>query len=689
MGAIRVTNLGKAYKIYTSRFARLAEWLIPFRPPRHHLQWVLQDICFDINPGESVGIIGLNGAGKSTLLKMLVGTTLPTTGKIDMRGQVAALLELGMGFHADFTGRQNVLMAGQLLGMNMHEITALMPHIESFADIGEYIDQPVRIYSSGMQVRLAFSVATAKRPDILIVDEALSVGDVYFQHKSFERIREFRKEGTTLLIVSHDKIAIQSICDRAILLNHGKIVMQGEPESVMDYYNALLAQHQDQRLVQDQTHTGKTKTVSGTGEATIEEISLRDIENNPLSRVAVGQPILIAIRIAVHQDIDKLVLGCGVKDRYGQMMFGTNTFYTDQVITHLKKGDAYTFTISTAANLGVGSYSIHASLVRNHSHIEKNYCWIDGAAVFEVFNRDKYYFVGCNWNEMNFSIRKENQSQTVSAQAPTLDRELVIVDIGCRWGFADRFTSVNSHFRVYGFDPDEDECAQLAQRYKNCAVSVVPVGLAETSGTRTLFITEQPACSSLLQPDPALTNNYPALQCARHVSSQTVKTTTLDEWSCENNINVIDYMKIDTQGSELEILKGASHILSTVRCLEVEVEFNPIYLEQPLFSDVDSYLRSQGFMLWKLTNQVHYSRNGSNEKSLGEDIICYDDEHVIRHPMFAGQLYWANAFYVKKTVVESTECSEQQNIRDKVLFEALNRLDVIAHLPKTGTGEAQ
>ncbi len=241
MTHILVSGVGKAYKIYQRKVHRLLEWMIPGIQPQHSLKWILKDINFEINEGEAVGIIGINGAGKSTLLKLITGTAKPTTGNIDISGRVAAMLELGMGFHADFTGRQNVYMSGQLLGLSVEQINQLMPEIESFAEIDEYIDQPVRVYSSGMQVRLAFSVATAIRPDILIIDEALSVGDAYFQHKSFERIREFRRKGTTLLLVSHDKQAIQSICDRAILLNQGEVAMEGEPEAVMDFYNALLA----------------------------------------------------------------------------------------------------------------------------------------------------------------------------------------------------------------------------------------------------------------------------------------------------------------------------------------------------------------------------------------------------------------------------------------------------------------
>lgn len=406
MGTITVTNVGKAYKQYTTRWARLAEWLLPGRQQRHSLKWVLQGIDFTVRPGEAVGIIGLNGAGKSTLLKLITGTTQPSTGSIYITGRVAALLELGMGFHPDFTGRQNAFMAGQLLGYTVEDIIHLMPMIEAFAEIGDYVDQPVRVYSSGMQMRLAFSVATARRPDVLIIDEALSVGDAYFQHKSFDRIREFQKLGTTLLIVSHDKQAIQSICDRAILLKAGRRAMEGPPEAVMDYYNAMLADHQERQISQTKPSEGVSRTASGTGEATIQNISIVDLDANNITLIYVGQKIRINITVSVNEDIDSLVLGCGIKDRFGQMMFGTNTYHTHQGLTQLKKGENFIFSIDCAANLGVGSYSVHASLVRNHSHIEKNYHWIDGGLIFEVYNKNKYDFVGCNWNEMIFNINK-------------------------------------------------------------------------------------------------------------------------------------------------------------------------------------------------------------------------------------------------------------------------------------------
>lgn len=272
MGKLIVSNVGKAYKKYSGKWARVIEWITGVE--RHQKKWVLDDINFLVNPGEAVGIIGVNGAGKSTLLKIVTGTTQPSRGFVQLQGRVAAMLELGMGFHPDFTGRQNAVMAGQLLGISTAEINSCMPAIEDFAEIGDYIDRPVRTYSSGMQMRLAFSVATAVRPDILIVDEALSVGDAYFQHKSFNKIRKFREQGTTLLIVSHDRSAIQSLCDRAILLESGRVVKDGPPEEVMDYYNAIIAQKENSVVEVKRLDDGRAQTSSGTGEASVVGISM-------------------------------------------------------------------------------------------------------------------------------------------------------------------------------------------------------------------------------------------------------------------------------------------------------------------------------------------------------------------------------------------------------------------------------
>ncbi|QBY54025.1 ABC transporter ATP-binding protein [Cupriavidus oxalaticus] len=404
MGKIQVTGVGKAYRQYSSRWSRLLEWIIPGNGVRHHLKWVLRDISFEVKAGEAVGIVGINGAGKSTLLKMITGTSQPTAGAITVSGRVAAMLELGMGFHPDFTGRQNVYMAGQLLGLSVPEIDALIPEIQEFAEIGDYFDEPVRTYSSGMQMRVAFSVATAKRPDILIVDEALSVGDTYFQHKSFERIRKFRAEGTTLLIVSHDKMAIQSICDRAILLNAGRLEREGSPEEIMDFYNAMLAERESDLVRTRKLEDGRTEVSSGTGEATVVDIGLYNHRDERVEVIDVGTEVTLRIKVAAQAHIPRLVCGYMIKDRVGQPVFGTNSDIKRFPLSDVVAGEAITFEYRFPLNLGAGSYSIATALTSTDTHMVNNYEWRDLALVFTVANLSREHFIGSAWLDSRLEI---------------------------------------------------------------------------------------------------------------------------------------------------------------------------------------------------------------------------------------------------------------------------------------------
>lgn len=395
MGRIRIAGLGKAFKCHPSRWFRLREWLFPWGVQQCPMHWVLHDINLDIEPGEAVALIGMNGAGKSTLLKLIAGTLQPTEGSIHLSGKLAALLELGIGFHPDFTGRQNAIMAGQLLGLSAAEIQALMPEIEAFAEIGDYIDQPVRVYSSGMQVRLAFSVATAQRPDILIIDEALSVGDAHFQHRSFERIQKYRKLGTTLLIVSHDKNAIQSICDRVVLLNDGRQIQDGSPDTIFDLYNALIADKDAATVQQISGQSGQRQVRSGTGEAQVRDIRLLDASNShPLQIVSPGMTVRLEIVVDINEDIEQLILGFSIRNRLGQVMYGTNTWHTGQPVLQLKQGESRCFLINFTMNLGPGHYSISTALVNTDTHLDQNYEWRDFAYSFEVINASGPGFEG-------------------------------------------------------------------------------------------------------------------------------------------------------------------------------------------------------------------------------------------------------------------------------------------------------
>ena len=384
MGYLRVENLGKAYKRYPRKSGRAKEWL--GLGNQHELKWVLRGVSFEVTPGEAVGIIGVNGAGKSTLLKIISDTTKPTTGSVQVGGRVSALLELGLGFHPDFTGRQNVYLASQLRGMSNAEIDAKLPDIEAFAEIGDYIDQPVRTYSSGMQMRLAFSVATVVRPDILIVDEALSVGDTYFQHKSFDRIRQFRDAGTTLLFVSHSAGAIKTLCNRAILLDAGVILRDDAPDAVMDYYNAVIAKQQaDNEIQQSEQLTGQKVTRSGSGDATVESVELL-INGVPARALSSGVAATIQITGKTTAPVEQLTVGILIRDRLGNDVFGTNTYHHAVSRKDVAHGEAFVVDFNFAAlNLGSGSFSVTVALHSRDVHVAANYDWWDRALVFQVF----------------------------------------------------------------------------------------------------------------------------------------------------------------------------------------------------------------------------------------------------------------------------------------------------------------
>lgn len=253
-----------------------------------------------------------------------------------------------------------------------------------------------------------------------------------------------------------------------------------------------------------------------------------------------------------------------------------------------------------------------------------------------------------------FSYLIKTESKQIKVKNYTVfNNPLVIVDIGCRWGFADKFIGDSNNISIYGFDPDIEECERLEKLYNNKNIKLIPIGLADSPGKRLLHITNEPARSSLYKPDELLTEQYPALSCAKEVSQIEVEVSTLDIWANEIGLQYIDYVKIDTQGAEFSILNGATTILKSIRFLEIEVEFNPIYTNQPIFSEIDIFLRQYGFVLWKFSNLVHYGKEGESDIILSKDTINYD-HHRLEHEVRGGQIYWADAFYIRKEIVNTT-----------------------------------
>lgn len=390
---LSVQNVGKSFRQYDREIDRVAGWFnLSKKQPRDN--WVLRDISFNLYPGEAIGIIGRNGAGKSTLLKMIAGIMRPSEGQIGIKGRISAILELGMGFNPEITGLKNVIHAAGMMGFSSEEITAALPGIREFSELGEFFDKPLRIYSSGMQMRLAFAVATSFRPDILIVDEALAVGDTYFQHKSMERIRKFQKDGTVMILVSHDKVAIQTLCTRALLLNEGKLALDGEPESVLDYYNALLAKQEGEDITVTTLPDGRVQTVSGSGKAKIKNCYLLDAQGKPTDTFNVGREANLVVEAEACEELDSLVMGYSIKDRLGTTLYGTNTAFSEQTMERVKAGTRVEYSIKFPVNLGPGSYSIALALTGGESHLDANYEWRDMALVFDVVNLDKAPFDG-------------------------------------------------------------------------------------------------------------------------------------------------------------------------------------------------------------------------------------------------------------------------------------------------------
>jgi len=362
MGSITANGLGKAYKQYSNHWARLVEWLDPRDKARHALKWVLKDINFHVEPGEAVGVIGVNGAGKSTLLKMITGTTQPSSGSVEVVGRVAALLELGMGFHPEFTGRQNAYMAGQLAGLQEHEIEALMPGVEAFADIGDYFDKPVRIYSSGMQARVAFSVATAVSPDILIIDEALSVGDMAFQAKCMQRMRSLQEQGTTVLFVSHALNQIRQFCSRVLYLSGGGVRAWGEADKVCDLYQNDLsgANNLSVPAVQVKAATAEApaelarnrerdpdlrkNSVGGDTGGTLDleflSFKILDAGGSPTVSCRAGDLLRFQATILANRDVPEGgSVGLLIADKTGYHLMACNTNYYDRHLPALAAGE--------------------------------------------------------------------------------------------------------------------------------------------------------------------------------------------------------------------------------------------------------------------------------------------------------------------------------------------------------------
>lgn len=428
---LSVKNVSKCFEMYDKPRHRLQQMLLgPFGKKYYREFWALRDINLDVCRGECIGLIGSNGAGKSTLLQIITGTLQPTSGEVAVHGRIAALLELGSGFNPEFTGRENVYMNAAILGLTKKETDNKFQEIAEFADIGEFIDQPVKTYSSGMMVRLAFAVQIMVEPDILIVDEALSVGDAYFQQKCMRFMRKFI-ETHTVLFVSHDIVAVTAFCNKCVLLEHGKIKATGNPKEVTEkYLEDLYSKHQDtvtSRVVQKvnnhpnlpskilydmrrdiinqskfrndiQVFNFSRDNLFGSGGAQILSVAFLDSSEKPLSWVVGGEIVILKIVCEAQKNLYNPIVGFTVKDRMGQALFAENTFiaYQEKFI-EIKRDTVFSaeFTFQMPV-LVQGDYCISAAIAEGTQEVHTQLEVVNEALTFRSLSSYTHAIFGVN-----------------------------------------------------------------------------------------------------------------------------------------------------------------------------------------------------------------------------------------------------------------------------------------------------
>ena len=386
--AIEVKQVTKIYKLYNKPIDRLKESMNPAHKSYHRDFYALNGISFEVKRGETVGIIGTNGSGKSTILKIITGVLTPTSGTVEVDGKISALLELGAGFNQDYTGIENIYMNGTMMGYTRREMDAKLQDILDFAEIGDFVYQPVKTYSSGMFVRLAFALAINVDPEILIVDEALSVGDVFFQAKCYKRMEEIRKSGTTIVMVSHDMGSIIKYCDKVILLNQGDFVAQGSAGKMVDLYKKILAGRMDQlqeelemsdfsgdkeveeehlkssadgsRML-DQMSINANREEYGDGRAKFIDLGLLDERGNVTNMLLKGEMFTIREIVQFNAPIEAPIFTYTIKDKKGTDLTGTNTMYEGTDIKPVKSGDIYQVEFRQKMTLQGGEYLLSMS----------------------------------------------------------------------------------------------------------------------------------------------------------------------------------------------------------------------------------------------------------------------------------------------------------------------------------------
>jgi homopolymeric O-antigen transport system ATP-binding protein len=383
--ALRVEQLGKCYQLYRKPRHRLKQALFGRWRRYHRDVWALRDVSFDVAAGQTIGLIGANGSGKSTLLQIVAGTLTPTEGRVLVHGRVSALLELGSGFNPEFSGRENVYVYGSILGLTQQQMDERFDAVAGFADIGEYMDCPLKTYSSGMIVRLAFSVAISVDPDILLVDEALAVGDIRFQQRCMTRIRQLRDRGVSILFVTHDLEAAKRLCDQLHILEHGRLIRSGDPEAMANWYLGHMTDEPEKSLRRSGSLAARTSESfrHGDGQGEILSVALLTMDGRPAERARMDELHRVRFELLFHTAVESAILGFYLRDRMGTDVIGVNTYQEKAHLPEVQPGDRVTVDFVLPFRLRPGPYSVNPGLAYNQ-HEMRYMDWINHALVFEI-----------------------------------------------------------------------------------------------------------------------------------------------------------------------------------------------------------------------------------------------------------------------------------------------------------------
>jgi ABC-type polysaccharide/polyol phosphate transport system ATPase subunit len=380
---ILVQNVSKLYRLYRKPFDRIRELNVFSKAPLHTDFWALRDVSFSVERGEVVSLVGPNGCGKSTLLQVISGILPPTTGRVVKRGRVAALLELGAGFNPEFSGRENVFINGEIMGIPRAEMERNLPAIEAFAEIGEFIGRPVKEYSSGMYVRLAFSTAIHVNPDILIVDEALAVGDAVFANRCIRKFEELREKKTTVLFVSHDLGLVKQLSDRAIFLLNGRIEAEGEPKHVIDKYIGVVLERQKAFDQRERPSRLAPTYRHGDGSSEVLDVTLLDAAGRACGVVSSGERITIRIRIIFRKPSVSPMVGILIRNRIGMEIYGTNTAIEQVELGNPAADDELDIDFQFACWLTPQHYTVTVATQYSDG---SSHDWLDDVISFEVIS---------------------------------------------------------------------------------------------------------------------------------------------------------------------------------------------------------------------------------------------------------------------------------------------------------------